>query len=64
MRALEQPVSNMALADAIRTAPSTATHHVTALEAAGLVSRDRSGRHVVVRRTARGEALVALYDAA
>jgi DNA-binding transcriptional ArsR family regulator len=63
LRELEQPASNMALAEAIRTTPSTATHHVTALEAAGLVSRDRAGRHVVVRRTARGEALVALYDA-
>jgi DNA-binding transcriptional ArsR family regulator len=63
LRELEQPGSNMGLAEAIRIAPSTATHHVTALEAAGLVTRDRSGRHVVVRRTARGEALVALYDA-
>jgi DNA-binding MarR family transcriptional regulator len=41
--------------------PSAATHHVTALEAAGLVTRERSGRHVLVRRTARGDALLELY---
>ena len=44
--------------------PSAATHHVSALEAAGLVRRERRGRHVVVRRTARGEALLALYEVA
>jgi predicted MarR family transcription regulator len=35
---------------------------VNALESAGLVTRDRSGRNVLVRRTARGEALLDLYD--
>jgi len=44
--------------------PSAATHHVSALAAAGLVLRDRSDRSLLVRRTARGDALVALYDAA
>jgi len=63
LRELERPASNTGLAERLQTAPSTATHHVTALAAAGLVTRDRSGRHVMVRRTARGDALVALYDA-
>ena len=62
LRELERPASNIGLAMALQIVPSTATHHVTALEAAGLVIRDRSGRHVMVRRTARGEALLALYD--
>jgi hypothetical protein len=36
---------------------------VSALAAAGLVLRDRSNGSLLVRRTARGDALVALYDA-
>lgn len=62
--ALDRPASNSRIAEALRTLPSTATHHVSALETAGLVVRDRSGRQVMVRRTARGEALIALYDGA
>jgi DNA-binding transcriptional ArsR family regulator len=62
LRALGCPTSIGRLAEALRSVPSAATHHVTALEAAGLVARDRSGRHVLVRRTERGEALLALYD--
>jgi DNA-binding transcriptional ArsR family regulator len=63
LRELDTPATNVGLAEALKTAPSTASHHVTALEAAGLVTRARSGRNVLVRRTARGEALVALYAA-
>lgn len=62
LRALECPTSIGRLAETLRAVPSAATHHVRALEAAGLVTRDRSGRHVLVRRTARGEALLNLYD--
>jgi DNA-binding MarR family transcriptional regulator len=62
LRALECPTSIGRLAEALHAVPSAATHHVSALEAAGLVTRDRSGRHVLVRRTARGEALLNLYD--
>jgi DNA-binding transcriptional ArsR family regulator len=62
LRALACPTSIGRLAAALRSVPSAATHHVGALEAAGLVARDRSGRHVLVRRTERGEALLALYD--
>jgi DNA-binding transcriptional ArsR family regulator len=64
LRELEQPSSNLRLAEVLQTVPSAATHHVTALQAAGLVSRDRAGRHVIVRRTDRGEALLALYGLA
>jgi DNA-binding transcriptional ArsR family regulator len=62
LRELDQPASNIGLAEALHTVPSTASHHVTALEAAGLVTRVRSGRRVIVRRTGRGEVLAALYD--
>lgn len=56
LRAAGDPTSIGALADRLRAAPSAATHHVSALEAAGLVERYRHGRHVFVRRTARAEA--------
>jgi DNA-binding transcriptional ArsR family regulator len=62
LRALDRPTSIGGLAEALRAVPSAATHHVGELEAAGLVVRERSGRHVLVSRTARGEALLALYD--
>jgi hypothetical protein len=42
--------------------PSAATHHVSALESAGLVLRDRSAGPPVIRRTARGDALLGLYE--
>jgi DNA-binding transcriptional ArsR family regulator len=61
LRALKRPTSIGRLADALRAVPSAATHHVGALEAAGLVARERSGRRVLVRRTALGEALLELY---
>jgi DNA-binding transcriptional ArsR family regulator len=61
LRALECPTSIGRLAEALRAVPSAATHHVSALEAAGLVTRDRCGRQVLVRRTARGEAVLDLY---
>jgi DNA-binding transcriptional ArsR family regulator len=61
LRELDRPTSIGRLAEVLRAVPSAATHHVSALEAAGLVTRDRSGRHVLVQRTARGEALLSLY---
>ena len=64
LRRLDRPATAGELAQALLAVPSAATHHVTALEAAGLVRRERRGRHVVVRRTARGEALLALYESA
>jgi DNA-binding transcriptional ArsR family regulator len=61
LRGLDRPTSIGRLADALRAVPSAATHHVGALEEAGLVARERSGRRVLVRRTALGEALLELY---
>jgi DNA-binding transcriptional ArsR family regulator len=62
LRALECPTSIGRLAEAIRAVPSAATHHVSALEAAGLVLRDRCGRQVLVHLTARGRSLLELYE--
>jgi DNA-binding MarR family transcriptional regulator len=64
LRALERPSTNNGIAAALQTVPSAATRHLDALEAAGLVSRERSGRSLIVRRTARGDALLALYESA
>ena len=63
LRELDEPASNNRLATVLQTVPSAATHHVSALSAAGLVIRDRSNGSLRVRRTARGDALVALYAA-
>jgi DNA-binding MarR family transcriptional regulator len=49
------------IANALRMVPAGATHHLSRLEAAGLVVRKRRGRHVVVEPTARGTALLDLY---
>ena len=62
LRKVARPTSIGSLAEALRAVPSAATHHVKALEAAGLVVRDRDGRNVVVRHSARGRALLDLYD--
>jgi DNA-binding transcriptional ArsR family regulator len=62
LRALRRPASIGTLADILHAVPSAATHHVNALQAAGLVERHRHGRNVLVDRTARGEALLELYD--
>ncbi len=43
-------------------APNMVTHHLRALEAAGLITRTRQGRNVWVRRSARGTQLAALYE--
>lgn len=64
LRSLQEPAANSRLAERLHTVPSVVTHHVTALEAAGLVTRVRAGRNVTVRRTPRGEALLALYQSA
>jgi DNA-binding transcriptional ArsR family regulator len=62
LRELDQPTTNGRLAASLRTVASTATHHVSALESAGLVIRDRSGPGLLVRRTPQGDALLALYE--
>lgn len=60
---LERPASAGELAKLLSGVPSMASHHLRALERAGLVSRVREGRSVTVRRTARGNDLVELYRA-
>ena len=62
LRALECPTSIGRLAEALRAVPSAATHHVSALEAAGLVQRNRCGRQVLVHLTPRGQSLLELYE--
>jgi predicted transcriptional regulator len=62
LRRLDRTVTVGSLAESMVYVPSAITYHVTSLERAGLVLRERSGRRVVVHRTARGTALVNLYD--
>ncbi len=62
LRELESPRGIGALAEVLLAVPSAATHHVGALEAAGLVIRERDGRRVTVHRTARGSRLIGLYE--
>ena len=62
LRRLDNECSVGTLAELLLAVASAATHHVALLESAGLVIRERRGRHVFVRRTARGTALLALYE--
>ena len=64
LRALEAPKNPGQLAKQLFFAPSGVTHHLAALEAAKLVTRERQGRNFLVQRTARATALLALYDCA
>jgi DNA-binding transcriptional ArsR family regulator len=61
LSALDRPAHAGTLADVLEAVPSAVTHHLGVLEASGLIVRERNGRRVVVRRTARGSALLALY---
>jgi DNA-binding MarR family transcriptional regulator/ribosomal protein S18 acetylase RimI-like enzyme len=62
LRRLERPRTMGELAGLIASLPSAVTHHVSTLAAAGLVARMRRGRRVLVDRSARGTALLALYE--
>jgi DNA-binding transcriptional ArsR family regulator len=62
LQALERPATAGRLAELLQVVPSGVTHHVRALESAGLVARERRGSHVIVERTARGTALLELYE--
>jgi DNA-binding transcriptional ArsR family regulator len=61
LRLLDRPAIAGAVATALEATPSALTHHVAALESAGLVQRERKGQNVWIRRTARASALLALY---
>jgi DNA-binding MarR family transcriptional regulator len=63
LRALDRATTAGQLAARLHLAPSGLTHHLRILEPAGLVTRERRGQCVVVRRTRRGTTLLALYDA-
>jgi DNA-binding transcriptional ArsR family regulator len=62
LRVLDRPTVAGRLAEALHTVPSGVTHHLRALESAGLVTRERRGSHVLAHRTARGTALLGLYE--
>ena len=62
LRALDRPRTVGELARTLIAVPSAATHQVSALEAAGLVVRQRNGQHVIVHLTVRGARLVELYE--
>jgi hypothetical protein len=55
---LDAPRSTTELAQRLSLSPATASHHVTALRDAGLVSGRREGRNVLYIRTPLGDALV------
>jgi DNA-binding transcriptional ArsR family regulator len=62
VRMLEEPCHAGAIAGRLQLTPSGVTHHLKALEAAGLVLRERDAQRVLVRRTARGALLLGLYE--
>jgi DNA-binding MarR family transcriptional regulator len=62
LRALDRATTAGQLAAVLQLAPSGLTHHLRVLEPAGLVSRERRGQCVFVRRTARGTTLLSLYE--
>jgi hypothetical protein len=62
LRRLDQPVTAGRLSADLQLAPGAITHHLRALERAGLITRERDGRNVVVHRRARGTSLLHLYE--
>ncbi len=62
VRRLDQPVAVGQLALDLLYTPGAITHHLAALEHAGLARRERRGRQVLAHRTARGTALLHLYE--
>jgi DNA-binding transcriptional ArsR family regulator len=64
LRALESPATTSTLAARLGLAPSTVSEQLTALVAAGVVHRRRSGRSVLYGLEPAGEVLLALFQAA
>lgn len=60
LRATGRPATMSDLARDACLVPSALTYHVGRLTAAGLVRRERRGRHVWITRTSRGTELIAL----
>ncbi len=62
LRRLDRAAIAGSLATSMLFVPSAISHHVLALERAGLARREQRGRNVFVHRTARGTELLNLYD--
>src|SRR5215207_7259163 len=62
LQRLEAPARAGEIAQAHYMLPGGTTYHLRHLEDAGLITRTRRGPYVIVERTARGSALLALYD--
>jgi DNA-binding transcriptional ArsR family regulator len=58
----DAPATCGLIARTLHLVPAGVTHHLRALEAAGLIRRTREGCHVLVELTARGRALQVLYE--
>jgi DNA-binding transcriptional ArsR family regulator len=61
VRELARPATSSQLAQALSVSLGTVSSHLAVLRDAGVVTRARAGRHVVYRRTDRGEQLIALW---
>lgn len=61
LQCLDRPTPAGRLARDLLLSPSAISHHLTALERAGLITRQRAGRQVLVHRSARGTTLLHLY---
>jgi len=62
LRRLDRPMSSEDVAQGLAFRPGAASHHLSVLERAGLIDRNRQGQRVLIRRTARGARLLALYE--
>lgn len=60
LRILNRRITMGELAELLHYSPSTLTHHCNQLVRAGLLSRERRGRQVVLRRTDVGTSLLNL----
>ncbi len=64
LRMLDRPCHAGEVARRLTMTPGGVTHHLKALEASGLIVRERDARNVLVHRTARGTLLLGLYESA
>ncbi|GAB2949693.1 ArsR/SmtB family transcription factor [Streptomyces sundarbansensis] len=60
LRAAERPLTMGEASTILGCVPSAVTHHCRRLEAAQLITRTRTGKNVVVRRTPTGDQLIEL----